>query len=350
MRPGRPAGAGRAGAAGWLPRPHGWPGRVRSGAVAAAGLVLLGIAAAGCGQAAGATRLPATAVPAAVRTEAIDWFFPATMAESDGGAVFLRALHDLSVKAVSACLEPMRFGPGQVAYLKDLVNFETDPVRMLPGYVPQWTGALTDTRQVAHSGMLVPVLAGASRKPAGAGLSLAQVQAVTTGLTRCERLVQQPLANFQQYGWPLQSQWLNVTAKIYQSVAARRALVAFGTCVLGRGAPKAAAGSPEQFRVWLSGAVNPPSARTSAPPPSTPRAAVDSRWSAVWARCAAPLMTVRQRLLRPAQQAFLRAHQRQLIALERVLANSVSAVQLMIGRAAAPPSSPPVVLSAGQCP
>jgi hypothetical protein len=337
VRPGRQTGGGRANPAGSPPSAHGWSRLIRSDAVAAAGLLLLGITAAGCGQAAGATGPRAAAVPAAVRTEAIEWFFPATMAESDGGEIFLGALHDLSVRAVNACLKPMRFGPGQVAYLSDLVNFETNPFRMLPGYVPQWTGTLIDTRQVAHSRMLVPVLAGANRKPGDAGLSLAQVHAVTAGLTRCERLVQQPLANFQQYGWPLQSQWLNVMAKIYQSVAARKALVAFRTCVLGRGAPKATAGSPEQFRVWLGGAVNPPSARTSAPPPSTPRAALDSRWSAVWARCAAPVMTVRQHLLQPAQQAFLQAHQRQLIALERVLANSVSAVHLIISRGVAPP-------------
>jgi hypothetical protein len=307
--------------------------QVRGSVVLVAWLLCASAATAGCGRAPGVSARPVSteSVPAAVRAETIQWFFPATMAQSDGGAAFLQALHGLSVQAVNTCLKQRRLGRRQAAYLRDLETFDLNPYRTLPGYVQQWAGALINIRQVAASGMLVPVIVGANRKPSESGHAAAQAQAAAADLTRCAHEVDAPLERFQQYGWPLQSQWQSLTQGVYQSAAETGALRAFGSCALADGAPSTAIGSPEQVRVWLSTVVDPPSARTSAPPAASPRAALDLRWSRVWARCAGPVMTVREHQLLAAQQRFLRAHEAQLSRLEHVVATSVRAVRLMIG-------------------
>ena len=297
--------------------------------MALAGSVLLGSSGlAACGRASGAVG----SAPAAQRAGAIDWFFPATVAQSDGGQRLLHTLHVLSVRAVSACLQSLKLAPAENAYASGLENYAISPYQTRPGFVKQWTSALTDVRQVARTRMLVQVVTGASKPPSAAGLPAADVHALAGDLARCVNRVRPPGASFQQEGAPLESQWVSASATAYQSPAASRALRGFGVCVRRQGAPTAAAGSPEQFQVWLGNVVNPPSARSNVPPPSGPRAALDSRWSAVWAACAAPVVAVRQRLLLPVQRAFLRAHKRKVAALERAVAISLRELQGMAAR------------------
>jgi hypothetical protein len=248
--------------------------------------------------------------------------------QGDSGREFEDTLHALSLQAVNACLSRSGFGEQADTYISALENYQSDRYQALPGYTQQWSIDLINVHAVAQTGMLVQVMTGENSPPSTSSLSAGEVRAVNADSTRCISQARQPARKFQRDGSALERLWYTATESTYRSSAVNQADRAFGSCVMRQGTPPAATGSPEQFQTWLDPVVNPPG-WTSGTLPSGPRAALDAHWSAAWASCAGPVVSVMQRLLLAAQKLFLQAHYQQVTTLEQLVGGSVSQMQRM---------------------
>lgn len=264
-----------------------------------------------------------------VQAETIDFFFPATVAQSDGADTFLAARVALERQAANMCVNRFGFGQQAHSYISAIQHYRK--FGQVPGYRDQVQSlsGLIDLHTVAQTGMLVPVITGENGQPSTSGLPANEVRAVNDDIARCVSPLQQLGSAWQRDGRALEQLWTMATEHIYRSAALTQATRTFGSCVTRKGAPRAAAGSLDQFQTWLDRMVNPPSAYSSSPPTSGPRVALDARWSAVFSDCARPVVPVTQRLLLSAQRAFLQAHYQEVTALERQVAQNIRLLERM---------------------
>jgi hypothetical protein len=263
-----------------------------------------------------------------VQAETISWFFPATVEQSDNVWEFYDALRSLEQQALNGCISRFGFGVQADSYVTAYENYLSNRFRALPGYRQQWSLNLINVHAVAQTGMLVEVMTGTNSPPSASGLPVSEMRAINADFVRCIRQVRQPTRKFQRDGSALKQLWDISSGNVYRSSAIDQADLSFQSCMMQQGAPQTAAASSAQFQIWLTGVVN-PAGWTNGSLASRPRAALDAHWTAVWARCAGPVVSVWQRLLLAAQKSFLEVHYQQVTALERLVGQSVLQLQKM---------------------
>jgi hypothetical protein len=290
--------------------------------------VTLAASASGCASASGAS---SESMPQQrIAGETVGYFFAATVTQSAHGVMFRKHVATLQRAAFRECISRLRPGQDDDAYLEASSPFNPDPIA--PGYVMA-LGAnygVLDLKAISRSGMLVPIVIVGHTGSARFGLSASKMRALSVDGLRCQRNVAQRVVELytqlNQRGEPLVNIWLAMVSRTLAQNDVRNAHGRFTQCLKRNGVPSLAAGSILQFAGWLMSLVNPGAVkgRSSTSLPEASQAAVDGHWSAVFVSCAAPLVTLLQRLLPRLQTIFLQAHSKQVAALEALVGRNMS--------------------------
>lgn len=296
-------------------------------AVAALAVALL----AGCGSLVPA---PAGLTSQPTGNGVVGYFIPATMAQVDSGTTFQQMLTTLEKEQFESCVRRLGFSPAVQAFA--FANLNLMPFSVASGFQRAQEAALglVNLSSVNQpGGMLAPIYIPV--RPNMAGVTPAEMQAVQADQWRCWSRARQAASRLNLLGAALSRQWSAVEARVEASAPVRAADKVFGKCVLREGAPAAAAGSLRQFIGWLEGVINRGAvmiyrnsgggiAAVSRSPATAALGKTDAQWTAVFARCAGPVVGMMQGLLLVQQQAFLQTHFQQVAELEKVAAQTTA--------------------------
>jgi hypothetical protein len=292
-------------------------------------IVLALVLAAGC---ASAQRGPG-ARPTLGRTGAgvMGEYIPATMAQIADGTDFQQTISTLQKELFEDCIKGYGFGPRAQAFAFQSLNLM--PFQAVSGYTQNQNAqvGLVDLRSIIRSGMLAPIYIMGSR-PDATGVSAAEQAALRADEWHCWSKSLQPVRKLDQLGFALRRQWYSQEVRLLNSGQVRAANKVFGSCVTRAGAPRTASESLGQFIGWLQRTVNRAefaSGFGGASPSLQPRQSVDAHWSAVFIRCGRPLVSLLQRLLPGAQQAFVQEHFGQVTTLETRAEQTVAELEHM---------------------
>lgn len=264
-------------------------------------------------------------------SDVVGFFMPATMAQVTSGATFQQTLTTLEKEQFEACIRRLGFGSQAQAFA--FAQLGLMPFGVASGYQrAQEAGlGLVNLQAVGQSGVLAPIYYPGLNQSTLRGVSMAEIRAVESDRWRCWQQAQAPARQLNLLGSALFRQWYAMQAKVEASAQVQALDKVFGTCVMRQGAPRTAAGSLRQFINWLEGVINRGAfiiVRNGATSPqfSSSSAALgktDAQWSAVFARCAGPLVSVLQGLWLEKQQAFMQTHFQQVTELETVAARTL---------------------------
>jgi hypothetical protein len=299
---------------------------IRSGRWGVSLLILLLVLVAGCGPAARTGGLPTFG-----RTSAgvIGSYVPATLAQLADGDDFQQNLGTLEKEAFENCIRGFGFGPAAQTFAFQSINYL--PFQAMAGYTSYQNAAvgLVDVHSVTKTGMLAPIYT-VGQRPDSTGISPAEQRAIRADQWRCWSASMQPVRKLNQQGYAIHRQWYSQEVRLLNSKQVRAATKVFGSCVSHEGAPRTAAQSLGQFLNWLQRTIN-RGAFSGTGVSVQPRQRVDAHWSAVFVRCGGPLVSLLQRLLPGAQQAFVQEHFGQIAALNKIAAQSMAALQRKTG-------------------
>jgi hypothetical protein len=262
----------------------------------------------------------------------IGFFMPATMAQVNSGATFEQTLTTLEKENFEGCIRRLGFDQQAQALAFAELNFM--PFATASAYQrAQEAGlGLVNLQTIQQSGMLAPIYFAGLNQPNLSGISSAELQAIQSDRWRCWSQARQPANQLNLLGAALFRQWYTEQAKVEASAQVQALDKVFGTCVTKSGAPRTAAGSLRQFISWLEGVINQGAfmiVRNGAVGSLFQRSSAalgktDAQWSAVFARCAGPLVAVLQGLWLQKQQAFMQTHFQQVTELETVATRTLS--------------------------
>ncbi len=292
-------------------------------------IVLALVLAAGC---ASAQRGPgARSTLGRTATGVMGEYIPATMAQIADGTDFQQTISTLQKELFEECIKGYGFGPRAQAFAFQSVNLM--PFQAVSGYTQNQNAqvGLVDLRSIIRSGMLAPIYIMGSR-PDATGVSAAEQAAIRADEWHCWSKSLQPVRKLDQLGFALRRQWYSQEVRLLSSSQVRAANKVFGSCVTRAGAPRTASESLGQFIGWLQRTVNRAEFASrfgGASPSLQPRQSVDAHWSAVFIRCGRPLVSLLQRLLPGAQQAFVQEHFGQVTTLEKRAEQTVAELERM---------------------
>lgn len=262
----------------------------------------------------------------------IGFYMPASMAQVNAGVTFQQTLSTLEKEQFEACIRRLGFPPQVQTIAFNNLNFL--PFNIAAGNQrAQEAGlGLVNLQTIGRFGMLAPIYYAGLNRPNLSGVSQAELRAVQSDQWRCWQQAQQPAHQLNLLGAALFRQWYAVQSRVEASAQVQALDKVFGTCVTKEGAPRTAAGSLRQFINWLEGVINQGAfiiARGGAGGTVfASRAAAlsktDAQWTAVFARCAGPLVAVLQGLWLEKQQEFMQTHFQQVTELETVAARTLS--------------------------
>jgi hypothetical protein len=305
-------------------------------------------------------------------TGVVGYYLPATLAQLASGRTFGETISTLQKEAFEACIGRLGFDQQARAVAFRMLNFM--PFGGQNGWVQaQEAGlGLVNLATVSRSGMLVPIFA-SPVSAGGAKLPPAEMRALQVDQWRCWRQVRVLTAPLDREGFALFQRWYSAETRVLESAPVQSADHTFSTCVLRQGAPRTAAGSLRQFVAWIEQVVNRgtgfqkffgvggPVAFTGPvvvqvtpapgsgggfsasgsisvsggrPGPGQSSSAVarqhaDAQWSAVFVRCAGPLVAMLQAQLLIKQGAFMQAHFQQVAALEQRARTTMTTLERM---------------------
>ena len=292
-------------------------------------IVLALVLAAGC---ASAQRGPgARSALGRTATGVMGEYIPATMAQIADGTDFQQTISTLQKELFEECIKGYGFGPRAQAFAFQSLNLM--PFQAVSGYTQNQNAqvGLVDLRSIIRSGMLAPIYIMGSR-PDATGVSAAEQAAIRADEWHCWSKSLQPVRKLDQLGFALRRQWYSQEVRLLSSSQVRAANKVFGSCVTRAGAPRTASESLGQFIGWLQRTVNRAEFASrfgGASPSLQPRQSVDAHWSAVFIRCGRPLVSLLQRLLPGAQQAFVQDHFGQVTTLEKRAEQTVAELERM---------------------
>ncbi len=292
-------------------------------------IVLALVLAAGC---ASAQRGPgARSTLGRTATGVMGEYIPATMAQIADGTDFQQTISTLQKELFEECIKGYGFGPRAQAFAFQSVNLM--PFQAVSGYTQNQNAqvGLVDLRSIIRSGMLAPIYIMGSR-PDATGVSAAEQAAIRADEWHCWSKSLQPVRKLDQLGFALRRQWYSQEVRLLSSSQVRAANKVFGSCVTRAGAPRTASESLGQFIGWLQRTLNRAEFASrfgGASPSLQPRQSVDAHWSAVFIRCGRPLVSLLQRLLPGAQQAFVQEHFGQVTTLEKRAEQTVAELERM---------------------
>ena len=292
-------------------------------------IVLALVLAAGC---ASAQRGPgARSALGRTATGVMGEYIPATMAQIADGTDFQQTISTLQKELFEDCIKGYGFGPRAQAFAFQSLNLM--PFQAVSGYTQNQNAqvGLVDLRSIIRSGMLAPIFIMGSR-PDATGVSAAEQAAIRADEWHCWSKSLQPVRKLDQLGFALRRQWYSQEVRLLSSSQVRAANKVFGSCVTRAGAPRTASESLGQFIGWLQRTVNRAEFASrfgGASPSLQPRQSVDAHWSAVFIRCGRPLVSLLQRLLPGAQQAFVQEHFGQVTTLEKRAEQTVAELERM---------------------
>jgi len=292
-------------------------------------IVLALVLAAGC---ASAQRGPgARSTLGRTATGVMGEYIPATMAQIADGTDFQQTISTLQKELFEDCIKGYGFGPRAQAFAFQSLNLM--PFQAVSGYTQNQNAqvGLVDLRSIIRSGMLAPIFIMGSR-PDATGVSAAEQAAIRADEWHCWSKSLQPVRKLDQLGFALRRQWYSQEVRLLSSSQVRAANKVFGSCVTRAGAPRTASESLGQFIGWLQRTVNRAEFASrfgGASPSLQPRQSVDAHWSAVFIRCGRPLVSLLQRLLPGAQQAFVQDHFGQVTTLEKRAEQTVAELERM---------------------
>ncbi len=258
-------------------------------------------------------------------------YIPATMAQIADGTDFQQTISTLQKELFEDCIKGYGFGPRAQAFAFQSLNLM--PFQAVSGYTQNQNAqvGLVDLRSIIRSGMLAPIFIMGSR-PDATGVSAAEQAAIRADEWHCWSKSLQPVRKLDQLGFALRRQWYSQEVRLLSSSQVRAANKVFGSCVTRAGAPRTASESLGQFIGWLQRTVNRAEFASrfgGASPSLQPRQSVDAHWSAVFIRCGRPLVSLLQRLLPGAQQAFVQDHFGQVTTLEKRAEQTVAELERM---------------------
>jgi len=307
-------------------------------------------------------------------TGVVGYYLPATLAQIASGRTFGQTISTLQREAFEACIGRLGFDQQAQAVAFRMLNFM--PFGGQNGWVQaQEAGlGLVNLATVSRSGMLVPIFA-SPVSVGGTRLPSAEMRALQIDQWRCWRQVRALTAPLDREGFALFQRWYSAETRVLESAPVQAADHTFSTCVLKQGAPRTAAGSLRQFVAWIEqvvnrgtgfqkffGGVGGPVAFTGPvvvqvtpaagpgggfsgsgsatavsrgrPGPGQSSAAVarqhaDAQWSAVFVRCAGPLVAMLQAQLLIKQGVFIQAHFQQVAALEQRARTTMTRLERM---------------------
>ncbi len=292
-------------------------------------IVLALVLAAGC---ASAQRGPgARSALGRTATGVMGEYIPATMAQIADGTDFQQTISTLQKELFEDCIKGYGFGPRAQAFAFQSLNLM--PFQAVSGYTQNQNAqvGLVDLRSIIRSGMLAPIYIMGSR-PDATGVSAAEQAAIRADEWHCWSKSLQPVRKLDQLGFALRRQWYSQEVRLLSSSQVRAANKVFGSCVTRAGAPRTASESLGQFIGWLQRTLNRAEFASrfgGASPSLQPRQSVDAHWSAVFIRCGRPLVSLLQRLLPGAQQAFVQEHFGQVTTLEKRAEQTVAELERM---------------------
>ncbi len=292
-------------------------------------IVLALVLAAGC---ASAQRGPgARSTLGRTATGVMGEYIPATMAQIADGTDLQQTISTLQKELFEECIKGYGFGPRAQAFAFQSLNLM--PFQAVSGYTQNQNAqvGLVDLRSIIRSGMLAPIFIMGSR-PDATGVSAAEQAAIRADEWHCWSKSLQPVRKLDQLGFALRRQWYSQEVRLLSSSQVRAANKVFGSCVTRAGAPRTASESLGQFIGWLQRTVNRAEFASrfgGASPSLQPRQSVDAHWSAVFIRCGRPLVSLLQRLLPGAQQAFVQDHFGQVTTLEKRAEQTVAELERM---------------------
>lgn len=292
-------------------------------------IVLALVLAAGC---ASAQRGPgARSTLGRTATGVMGEYIPATMAQIADGTDFQQTISTLQKELFEDCIKGYGFGPRAQAFAFQSLNLM--PFQAVSGFTQNQNAqvGLVDLRSIIRSGMLAPIYIMGSR-PDATGVSAAEQAALRADEWHCWSKSLQPVRKLDQLGFALRRQWYSQEVRLLNSSQVRAANKVFGSCVTRAGAPRTASESLGQFIGWLQRTVNRAEFASrfgGASPSLQPRQSVDAHWSAVFIRCGRPLVSLLQRLLPGAQQAFVQDHFGQVTTLEKRAEQTVAELERM---------------------
>ena len=292
-------------------------------------IVLALVLAAGC---ASAQRGPgARSTLGRTATGVMGEYIPATMAQIADGTDFQQTISILQKELFEDCIKGYGFGPRAQAFAFQSLNLM--PFQAVSGFTQNQNAqvGLVDLRSIIRSGMLAPIYIMGSR-PDATGVSAAEQAALRADEWHCWSKSLQPVRKLDQLGFALRRQWYSQEVRLLNSSQVRAANKVFGSCVTRAGAPRTASESLGQFIGWLQRTVNRAEFASrfgGASPSLQPRQSVDAHWSAVFIRCGRPLVSLLQRLLPGAQQAFVQDHFGQVTTLEKRAEQTVAELERM---------------------
>jgi len=258
-------------------------------------------------------------------------YIPATMAQIADGTDLQQTISTLQKELFEDCIKGYGFGPRAQAFAFQSLNLM--PFQAVSGYTQNQNAqvGLVDLRSITRSGMLAPIFIMGSR-PDATGVSAAEQAAIRADEWHCWSKSLQPVRKLDQLGFALRRQWYSQEVRLLSSSQVRAANKVFGSCVTRAGAPRTASESLGQFIGWLQRTVNRAEFASrfgGASPSLQPRQSVDAHWSAVFIRCGRPLVSLLQRLLPGAQQAFVQEHFGQVTTLETRAEQTVAELEHM---------------------
>lgn len=258
-------------------------------------------------------------------------YIPATMAQVADGTDFQQTVSTLEKELFEHCISGYGFGPRAQAFA--FQNLNLMPFQAVAGYTQNQNAqvGLVDLRSVTQTGMLAPIYIVGTRADA-TGIPAAEQAALRADEWHCWSRSVAAVRKLDRLGFALRRQWYAQEVRLLNSRQVRAANKVFGACVTRAGAPRTASESLGQFLNWLRGVVNRAAfaSRIGAAQPSLqPRQQIDAHWSAVFIRCGSPLVSLLQRLLPVAQQAFVQEHYGQVTELEKMAARTVTGLERM---------------------
>jgi hypothetical protein len=284
-------------------------------------LACASVAATACSTAAPAptVRLTAPARPsatarasggAAIGTEAVYSFFPATGGQFSAGAKYIGTKAVLSGLLMDECLARYGFSPPAHA--------SSSIVTLTADYVDN--SQFPDLARIAREKRFIPVEPG---PPATApSLSPSRLAAYQADTRTCANA--NPLAAVAVAAYDLERQWWDGIKAIQASSPVRAKLPAFAACMEQAGVPADAAGTLGDFEDWLTGVMS----RT----PAGDFLAAQAHWTALFVPCATPVVSTQEALQLTAQRQFMRQHAAKIAALRSLVADAVATAERQTGK------------------
>jgi hypothetical protein len=234
-----------------------------------------------------------------LETEALYYWFPATGAQAASGARYFGIVSSLRDGPMASCM-----ANHGVAYTK------YSAAQYAASFV--LNADLPDLQVISRTGRFVPDSA-AVHMP-NPGMARAKVRAYGSDLRTCAtRIASSSYPDPDQSASGLRNQWGDILSSAESSTKVRATLPAFESCTEHAGVPpsvfgKAGSDSSAAFGVveaWIDGPIS--RARTAAS-----QHIVERHWTAVFVRCARPVVGTLNPLLATQQKAFFQQHARQI--------------------------------------